>query len=318
MWIEIFRTGVHTDSSGRERNFSGEDISSIAEKYNSSVAADSSSEAPLVIGHPKDNTPAYGWVERLARRGETLLAKLKKLSPEIIEQVRQGAFRKVSISLFPDMMLRHVGLLGGATPAVKGLQNISFNDEESPEIISAFYFNDYTSNEDRSNADLTERIKYLEEENKNISKILEERDRLIQNLLVEAKTKEFREFMNSAVRGKNGFRLSPAQSESIIDIMQLIYERGLKKTATKNDQQSDFSENEDLIEKLKSFVMALTPVFNPDEFAVRHQKRDNNENFSFSGRKVQSERLALHNRALEIINENPTLSYEEAIIEAQS
>lgn len=94
MWIEIFKSGVHTDSSGNERNFSVEDISSIAEKYNQSVLSDNSCEAPVVIGHPKDNTPAYGWVERLARRGEILLAKLKNLAPELIEQVRQGGVQE--------------------------------------------------------------------------------------------------------------------------------------------------------------------------------------------------------------------------------
>lgn len=318
MWIEIFKSGVHTDSSGNERSFSVEDISSIAEKYNQSVSSDNSCEAPVVIGHPKDNTPAYGWVERLARRGGILLAKLKNLAPELIEQVRQGAFRKVSVSLFPDLMLRHVGLLGAATPAVKGLKNISFNDFDSPEFITSFKLNDFSESETPEKTALIEKINFLEQENKNISKILEDKERIIQNLIKEAKIREFREFINSAVNSNNTLKLSPAQSENLLDIMQLIYERGIKKQPDTESLMSDYSENEDLIVRIKNLITGLSPQFNTDEFAVRQPKREKDDNLSFSGKKFQAERMALHNRALEIMNENPTLSYEEAVIEAQS
>ena len=318
MWIEIFKSGVHTDSSGNERSFSVEDISAIAEKYNQSVSSDNSCEAPVVIGHPKDNTPAYGWVERLARRGEILLAKLKNLAPELIEQVRQGAFRKVSVSLFPDLMLRHIGLLGGATPAVKGLKNIAFNDYDSPEFIFSLNPNGSSDFESVQRADLIEKINFLEQENQNISKILEEKDRIIQNLLKEAKIKELREFINSEVNSKNAFKLSPAQSENLLDILQLIYERGIKKQTSTDNLISEYSENEDLIAKIKNFIMSLSPNFNTDEFAVRPPRRERNDNLSFSGKKIQDERMSINNRALEIMNENPTLSYVEAVIEAQS
>ncbi|MCX7736541.1 MAG: hypothetical protein N2319_07485 [Candidatus Kapabacteria bacterium] len=318
MWIEIFKTGTHTDSAGRERNFTSEDISAIADKYNQSIAVDKSGEAPIVIGHPKDNTPAYGWVERLARRGEILLAKLKNLSPEIIEQVRQGAFRKVSVSLFPDLMLRHIGLLGAATPAVKGLKNISFAEGENTEIISDFNFNDFSDKEGTKDSDLIEKINFLENENKKIQKKLEEKDQQIHKLIKEAKTKEFREFINSSVKAQNSLKLSPAQSENLVEIMQLVYERGLKKEENTDWNASDFSENEDLLEKIKSFIYGLSTQITTEEFAVRQSKKDNSDYYSFSGRKVQPDRMLLHNRALEIMNENPTLSYEEAIIEAQS
>ncbi len=315
MWIEIFKSGNHTDSAGRERNFSDEDISVIAEKYNQSIATDKSGEAPVVLGHPTDNTPAYGWVERLARRGNILLAKLKNLSPELIEKVRQGAFRKVSISLFPDLMLRHIGLLGAATPAVKGLKNISFAAGEITEIISDF---DYTEKETEVKAELIEKINFLEQENSKILKTLEEKDLLVQKFIRDAKNKEFREFINSSLRANNCLKLTPAQNENLIEIMQLVYERGLKKGDAKGNDFSDYSENEDLLEKIKSFISGLSTQINTEEFAVRQSKKDNSDYYSFSGRKVQPDRMLLHNRALEIMNEDPTLSYEEAILEAQS
>ena len=122
MWIEVFRTGTQTDSRGNESDYTAERLDSIAELYNSKVAEDDSFMAPVVKGHPASDAPALGWVERLARRGEFLVAKLKGIDPELAGEVQNGNFASVSISLYPDNMLRHVGFLGAAAPAVRGLR----------------------------------------------------------------------------------------------------------------------------------------------------------------------------------------------------
>lgn len=116
MWIEVFRTGTWTDSSGNTRTWTEEDLDRIVETYNPREH-----EAPVVIGHPKDNAPAYGWVEALKRSGDRLLAKIKPTVKEFVDWIRQGLYKKVSISLYPDLSLRHVGFLGANPPAVKGL-----------------------------------------------------------------------------------------------------------------------------------------------------------------------------------------------------
>ncbi|MGA2296016.1 MAG: hypothetical protein ABSG15_00525 [FCB group bacterium] len=118
MWLEIFKTGNQTDSSGNLEAYTEEKLDKIAEIYNSKVQESSSYEAPLVKGHPASSEPAYGWVERLARRGNTLLAKIKEVSPELVEQVKKGMYKKISMSIYKDMLLRHVGLLGAVPPAV--------------------------------------------------------------------------------------------------------------------------------------------------------------------------------------------------------
>jgi len=109
MWIEVFKTGSHTDSRGNEYSYDAESLDEIARIYNERTSDSESAEAPIVKGHPGDNEPAYGWVERLARRGSRLFAKLKNLNPEFVSEVRNGAFRRVSIALYPDLMLRHIG-----------------------------------------------------------------------------------------------------------------------------------------------------------------------------------------------------------------
>ena len=120
-WFEIFKAGTHTDSMGNKRIWTGEDLLVIESSYDPL-----NHEAPLVIGHPEINAPAYGWVEALKLYGDTLFAKAKDVVKEFEDMVKQGLFKKRSISLYPDLQLRHIGFLGATPPAIKGLRDIKF------------------------------------------------------------------------------------------------------------------------------------------------------------------------------------------------
>jgi hypothetical protein len=130
--IEILRTGKFTDMSGREVELGAADLDGIARAYRPK-------DAPLVIGHPATDDPAYGWIGALRVEGDRLLAELADVLPEAIELVRKGAFRKVSASLHrpgatanprPEgWYLRHVGMLGAAAPAVSGLAPLALADD---------------------------------------------------------------------------------------------------------------------------------------------------------------------------------------------
>lgn len=124
-WIPIFKTGTHTDSAGNEKTWTEAELDMIVQKYQSQ-----DHEAPVVIGHPEHNSPAWGWVEGIKREGNILFGKFKDLIPEFVDMVRKGVFKKRSISLYPDMALRHVGFLGAMPPAVKGLPDVAFGDKE--------------------------------------------------------------------------------------------------------------------------------------------------------------------------------------------
>ncbi|MEG8946610.1 hypothetical protein [Rosettibacter firmus] len=125
-WFSIFKTGKHTDSSGNTREWTEADLDKIVENYDPKKH-----EAPIVIGHPKTNAPAFGWIEKLKRVGDTLYALPKQLANEFVEMVNKGLFKKRSISLYPDGTLRHVGFLGAQPPAVKGLPDVEFKDEDN-------------------------------------------------------------------------------------------------------------------------------------------------------------------------------------------
>ena len=122
-WIEIFRAGEHTPKSGVTEYWSIDDLDEIIKNYDPKK-----SEAPLVIGHPKSNEPAYGWVEGLKRVGEVLLAKFKQVDPCFAKMVRNGRYKKRSVSLRGNT-LNHVGFLGAVHPAVEGLADFSSSSE---------------------------------------------------------------------------------------------------------------------------------------------------------------------------------------------
>jgi len=129
-WIEIFSAGRQTDSKGRVRDWTEEDLDHTVKSYDPA-----NHEAPNVIGHPKDNAPAYGWIEGLKREGKKLLAKLRQVPKEFEEMVGKGLFKKRSVSFYPDGTLRHLGWLGAQPPAVQGLKDVAFKGDE--------YFTEY-------------------------------------------------------------------------------------------------------------------------------------------------------------------------------
>ena len=133
-WFEVFKAGNHTDAHGQQREWSEQDLDLIVSKYNEQT----DHEAPMVIGHPNTNNPAYGWIETLKREGSKLLAKGKQIDDGLKNLVDAGRYKKVSIALYPDLMLRHVGFLGAQPPAVKGLKAPAFSDQEYTEIVYEF------------------------------------------------------------------------------------------------------------------------------------------------------------------------------------
>jgi hypothetical protein len=139
--IEIFRAGTHTAMSGQELAFAESDVAATAAAYDASVY-----EAPLVVGHPKTEDPAYGWVGALEAKGGKLLASPRQVDPQFAELVAAGRFKRVSASFWAPgskgnpkpgaYYLRHVGFLGAAAPAVKGLKPVQFAAPGDEDLVT--------------------------------------------------------------------------------------------------------------------------------------------------------------------------------------
>ena len=133
--IEVFRAGKQTDSKGNMKTWTKKDLDLMVSKYND---GESGHEAPIVIEHPQTDDPAFGWVKSLSRKGNVLFAELHDVVEEFKEAINKGLYKKRSISLYPDLTLKHVGFLGAQAPAIKGLADFKFSAEEKEFQIFEF------------------------------------------------------------------------------------------------------------------------------------------------------------------------------------
>lgn len=143
--IEIFRPGRHRAASGAVLSFSQADLAATAAAYDPDLH-----EAPIVVGHPDADDPAYGWVGAVDydADGGALTAAPRQVDPHFAELVRAGRYKKVSAAFYaPDApanpkpgayYLRHVGFLGAQPPALKGLKPVAFADDAEGVVTVEF------------------------------------------------------------------------------------------------------------------------------------------------------------------------------------
>jgi hypothetical protein len=141
--LHIFRAGIHQPMQGGALEFREADLAATAAAYDPALG-----EAPLVVGHPKTDAPAYGWVRALRAEGGDLVAEPHQVEPAFAEMVAAGRFKKISASFYTPnhpsnpkpgaFYLKHVGFLGAAAPAVKGLRDVAFAADEADVITLEF------------------------------------------------------------------------------------------------------------------------------------------------------------------------------------
>lgn len=143
--IQIFKAGEHTPTQGSAISFAPADLIASANAYDINLH-----EAPLVIGHPSHDAPAYGWVRELSFDGEDLALNIvpDQINPDFAEMHKAGSFKKRSASFYhpsasnnpvPGVYyLKHVGFLGATPPAIKGLKSAEFTENEEGIVTVEF------------------------------------------------------------------------------------------------------------------------------------------------------------------------------------
>lgn len=131
--IHLARTGSFVDGGERAVTIDAALLTELAESYDAGTF-----KAPLVLGHPQDGAPAYGWVEKLVVEGDSLYGEVDQVAPQLSEAVKAGRYRNVSISFWPKgnenspakgaATLRHVGILGAQAPVIKGLEPLALSE----------------------------------------------------------------------------------------------------------------------------------------------------------------------------------------------
>lgn len=133
--FQIFRAGSHVARNGNKVSITVDDLKRTASAYSPTRW-----KAPLTLGHPVDNEPAYGHVQELYVEGDGLYAKAE-VDAALVEHVRAGRYTNRSAAFYPEnaknnpmagvLYLRHVGFLGAHPPSVKGMPPLDFT-ETSP------------------------------------------------------------------------------------------------------------------------------------------------------------------------------------------
>ena len=122
--IDMFPAGLHTDSSGRSKQWTTAELKEAADSYNSIVGTH---DAPILVGH--DGNTSYGWLKRAYVEGDRLRGDFDEVDPAFAENAKAGRYKKKSISFYPPdhpanptpgkLNIRHLAIVG--IPAIKGL-----------------------------------------------------------------------------------------------------------------------------------------------------------------------------------------------------
>ncbi len=322
MKFEVFSTGTHTSDKGVTKDYSVEDLNFIAQNYNPEI-----DEAPLVIGHPQDNSPAYGWVSSLEVTPEGKLvadAPDEKLHPDFLNAVKEGRYKKRSISLTSEGKLRHIGFLGGAAPAVKGLADIQFSQPSS----TVYEFNLENENDNSTDAKKTDSNSFVPDAtkfNSLISKLDElktsisnfsasDKDSKFQTQLKEIndqlnrlQTKVTKNELNTLLDEKlTEGSLTPAIKEKILNISNYMEAQNF----TEDFTQENFSK--EVTALMKVLINSFPKIIYYENFAEKPEQEHNILTDEFSGYSVDEESKALHKKALGLMKKD-NLTYVAAI-----
>ena len=215
-WFEVFRAGKYPQG-----DVSAEEVEAIARSYDPAFR-----EAPVVLGHPKNDHPAMGWVDAVQAKAGTLLVRFKKLVPEFVQAVRKGLFQKVSVRLLRTtergLYLGHVGFLGAALPAVAGLAPIHF-EAGGGDIDAETDFTAAAGGEDGGSempktaeeraAELEARLKVAEE------RVEQQQREFTAQLVAERRDRQLSEVRSDLVARVRDGKLAPALVPGLVEFL---------------------------------------------------------------------------------------------------
>ena len=89
--IEVFRPGTFKSMEGIELTYTAADLKAMADGYDYETAP-----APVVVGHPSTDAPAFAWAESFDFDATTnrLYATVSEINPAFAEEVKKGNFRE--------------------------------------------------------------------------------------------------------------------------------------------------------------------------------------------------------------------------------
>ncbi|MBX2975439.1 MAG: hypothetical protein KF721_04845 [Ignavibacteriaceae bacterium] len=131
--IPFLRVGKFTDHKNKEVNIDDTFLNEvITATQNFPYQND---EFPVCIGHPKTDSPAFGYVGKNTVQLDDegyLYAEVEeeKLNPNLLQMLKDKLYSTVSIALRKDRSIKHLAFLGATPPAVTGLPAFAFSEDD--------------------------------------------------------------------------------------------------------------------------------------------------------------------------------------------
>ncbi|MBL1121383.1 MAG: hypothetical protein D8M26_00670 [Ignavibacteriae bacterium] len=322
MLFEIFKTGSHTSDKGVTKEYSLDDLNFIASSYNPSE-----DEAPIVIGHPENNDPAFGWVSSLSVSEEgKLLAETQddKLHPDFLSALKEGRYKKRSISLTPEGKLRHVGFLGAAKPSVKGLADIQFTTQASEvyefdvekdakvetkeEVIKPEIENDKLASLSQEINTLKDSISamqknFSESELKSTKTSIEKINSQLNSLQSKISNSDFEKMLDEKV---NVGTLTPAIKDKVLEVLNFMQSQNFSENFSVSKFQSESNK------LLVSLVNSFPKIIYYENFAEKPEDDSSFKDDSFIGMEIDSESKQLHKKAISLMKKD-NITYLNAV-----
>lgn len=217
--IHVLKAGTWP-AHPRDLTLTDSDLAAIAAAYEPAAY-----QAPVVIGHPENDHPAYGWALGLSLADDGLWAEVE-VTPELVDAIEAGHYRTVSVSLWPPgasgnpkpegWSLKHIGFLGAKPPAVKGLAPLKLSAADAAESITySFSMERDMSENDKGAADAAAREAELAKK----AATLAERERQIAARELEMKRASWKAQVQTHVQAG---RVLPAEVDGLVALMERL------------------------------------------------------------------------------------------------
>jgi hypothetical protein len=321
--IPIFQAGRHRDMNGAAVIITEVELKKTVSTYQPSLH-----EAPLVIGHPQHDAPAWGWVSGLIVENGVLLASVQQVDPKFSEIVKTGRYKKVSASFYtPDAAnnpvpgtyyLRHVGFLGAQPPAIKGLGEASFHEKESGVITftnqaaaqSTQQPSAQNENNDFSEISIKQENKMKKEQEQPVSTKedlvkrqleldkreaeLTSREETIQSKEKTGKKNQLAQFVDQLI---DEGRILPRDREGLLALMERLEDSGVIEFSEADSDGKPICS--DAASYFKAFVAKLPVQVDFAESATTTKEPDHLAHYTTpTGYQVDRDGLATHNKIL--------------------
>ncbi|MFY9350099.1 MAG: hypothetical protein WBL20_14310 [Sphingobium sp.] len=304
--IRLARSGTFTSNEGVSVSFNEALFAATAAAYDRE-----SDPAPLVIGHPRLDDPAYGWVDSLTVENGELVARPADVVPAFAEAVRKKQYAKVSARFYqPDhaanpkpgvWYLKHIGFLGAHAPGIKGLGTVQFADG-ADDGAATFDFSPEKDSQ-MNEASFAERVTALEERERAIA----EREEAAIKSAAEALHASNVSFAEGLVKSA---KLAPAAKGLLVGILDELDAVAVVSFGEAGEMTAAAA--------LKKLFDSAVPLVSFGEHGKKPADEKSYTSFAApEGYDVDPDQAALHARATTIQQENPGLSWLDAVRRAQ-